>query len=78
VRLLSNAGLVLGNSLFAYLAVLSPARRRWFGLAPYGLTAPFYWLLISCAGIRALFQLCLRPWYWDKTPHGLSRMGSGA
>ncbi|HWA30045.1 MAG TPA: glycosyltransferase [Rhizomicrobium sp.] len=71
-------GLVLGNSLFAYLAVLSPARRRWFGLAPYGLTAPFYWLLISCAGIRALFQLCSRPWYWDKTPHGLSRTEGGA
>ena len=66
-------GLALGNSLFAYLAMFSPARRGWLELAPYGLTAPLYWLLISCAGIRGLIQLCLRPWYWDKTPHGLSR-----
>lgn len=65
--------LALGNSLFACFAVLSPLRRGWFDLAPYGLTAPLYWLLISGAGLRALIQLCVRPWYWDKTPHGLSR-----
>ena len=70
--------LTLGNTLFACFAVLSPLRRGWLELAPYGLTAPFYWLLISCAGLRALVQLCLRPWYWDKTPHGLSRTPSGA
>jgi len=69
---LSIVGLAIGNGLFAYLAMLSPVRRGWLDLAPLGLTAPVYWLLISCAGIRALFQLCTRPWHWDKTPHGLS------
>ncbi|HEY2035264.1 MAG TPA: glycosyltransferase [Rhizomicrobium sp.] len=68
----SVVGLAIGNGLFAYLAMLSPVRRGWLDLAPLGLTAPVYWLLISCAGFRALFQLCTRPWYWDKTPHGLS------
>ncbi len=69
---ISILSLAIGNGLFAYLAVLSPARRGWFELAPYGMTAPVYWLLVSCAGMRALFQLCTRPWHWDKTPHGLS------
>lgn len=67
----SVIGLAIGNGLFAYLAMLSPVRRGWLDPAPLGLTAPVYWLLISCAGVRALFQLCTRPWYWDKTPHGL-------
>lgn len=69
---ISILSLAIGNGLFAYLAVLSPARRGWFELAPYGMTAPVYWLLVSCAGMRALFHLCTRPWHWDKTPHGLS------
>jgi hypothetical protein len=69
---ISVVGLAIGNGLFAYLAMLSPVRRGWLDLAPLGITAPVYWLLISCAEFRALFQLCTRPWYWDKTPHGLS------
>jgi cellulose synthase/poly-beta-1,6-N-acetylglucosamine synthase-like glycosyltransferase len=74
---ISILGLAAGNSLFAYLAMLGPFRRGWLELTPYGLTAPFYWLLISCAGARALWQLITRPWHWDKTAHGLSKLGAG-
>lgn len=35
---------------------------------------PFYWLLHSLASLRALWQLIYAPYYWDKTPHGLSRL----
>jgi len=74
----SILGLAAGNGLFAYLAMLGPFRRGWLELAPYGLTAPFYWLLISCAGARALWQLITRPWHWDKTAHGLSKVCGAA
>ncbi|HEY8950023.1 MAG TPA: glycosyltransferase [Rhizomicrobium sp.] len=74
----SILGLAAGNSLFAYLAMLGPFRRGWLELAPYGLTAPVYWLLISCAGARALWQLITRPWHWDKTAHGLSKICGAA
>jgi len=37
------------------------------------LTLPLYWLLISSAGWRALGQLLLRPFCWEKTPHGLAK-----
>jgi len=70
----SLVSLLIGNSLFVCLAALGPARQgSGFEFAPYGLAAPIYWLLISAAGIRALYQLCTRPWHWDKTPHGVSK-----
>ncbi|HEY4113987.1 MAG TPA: glycosyltransferase [Rhizomicrobium sp.] len=71
---LSAFGLVLGNALFAYLAMLGPYRRGWLELSPYGLTVPVYWLLISWAAYRALWQLVRNPWHWEKTAHGLTRM----
>jgi len=71
----SIVGLAAGNGMFAYLAMLAPFRRGWLELTPYGLTAPFYWLLISAAGARALWQLIFRPWYWEKTSHGLCKIG---
>lgn len=33
---------------------------------------PIYWLLISMAGWRALFQLVFKPHIWEKTEHGES------
>lgn len=35
---------------------------------------PFYWVLHSLASLRALWQFFFAPHYWDKTPHGLSRL----
>ncbi len=69
-------GLLIGNSLFTYLAMLGPYRRGWLSLSPYGLAAPFYWLLISFAAYRGLLQLFTRPWHWEKTRHGTSRMAA--
>lgn len=70
---ISLSALVAGNGLFAYLATFMPTRRGWFSIVPYGLTAPFYWCMISIAAIRALYQLCTNPWHWDKTEHGTSK-----
>lgn len=47
------------------------------GLAPLflqTLTMPAYWLLISIAAYKAIWQLITRPFHWEKTDHGLSRM----
>jgi cellulose synthase/poly-beta-1,6-N-acetylglucosamine synthase-like glycosyltransferase len=70
----SILSLIAGNGLFVYLAMLAPFRRDWLELTPYGLTAPFYWLLVSLAGARAFYQLFTKPWHWEKTAHGLSKM----
>lgn len=38
-------------------------------LAWHALAMPVYWLLISIAGYRALWQLAKDPFCWEKTPH---------
>ena len=78
VHSLSAFGLLTGNALFAYLAMLGPYRRRWLDLSPFALAVPLYWLLISIAAYRALWQLLRDPWHWEKTPHGTSRMFDGS
>jgi cellulose synthase/poly-beta-1,6-N-acetylglucosamine synthase-like glycosyltransferase len=34
---------------------------------------PFYWILHSIASVLALMELIAKPFYWDKTEHGLSK-----
>jgi cellulose synthase/poly-beta-1,6-N-acetylglucosamine synthase-like glycosyltransferase len=63
--------LVLGNGLFIYTFLLGSARRGNHDLIKYGLLAPFYWLLMSVAACKALWQLIHNPHYWEKTEHGL-------
>lgn len=36
------------------------------------LLAPLYWLLQSVAALKALYQLIFRPFFWEKTVHGLT------
>ena len=35
------------------------------------LASPIYWLLMSIAAWQALYELIVRPHYWQKTRHGL-------
>jgi glycosyltransferase XagB len=37
------------------------------------LLTPLYWLLLSLAAWRALFQLLSAPQHWEKTEHGLAK-----
>jgi len=34
---------------------------------------PIYWMCLSLAAWRALYQLLREPYYWEKTEHGLAR-----
>jgi len=52
------------------LAVLKTHGKQ--GKAAWLVVLPFYWLLISYTGWRALAHLLYRPHVWEKTPHGLS------
>jgi len=69
----SYLSLVAGNGVLTLLAMLAPLRRGWRHLAPYGLSVSLYWLLISLAAHKALWQLVRRPFYWEKTQHGVAR-----
>lgn len=39
---------------------------------------PFYWILMSLAGWRAIIQLFYAPFFWEKTRHGLAEGQSSA
>lgn len=43
-----------------------------YGLIKYALLTPIYWILMSVAAYKALFQLIKNPFYWEKTHHGLT------
>jgi hypothetical protein len=34
---------------------------------------PLYWVLQSIAAYKGLIQLITKPFYWEKTQHGLSK-----
>ena len=67
---LSLLNLLAGNGAFIYLSMLAPIHRGWLNLIPYSLTVFGYWVLMSVAAYRALWQLLRNPFYWEKTQHG--------
>src|SRR5258706_4440046 len=50
--------------------MIGVAKRQEWSLIKYIFLIPLYWLLISFAGAIALYQLILKPHYWEKTVHG--------
>jgi hypothetical protein len=61
---------VLGFAVAIAVGAIATIRRGRAWLAPWALLMPLYWLLISAAGYRALWQLVRRPFLWEKTRHG--------
>jgi len=64
---------VIGNGVMIYLNMMGVVKRHYFRLLPYALLNPVYWILHSVAAYKALWQLFVRPSYWEKTIHGISR-----
>ncbi len=65
--------LIVGNIFFIYIHMLGIYKRRFFALIPYVVMAPIYWLMLSIACYKGLYQLFYKPFYWEKTTHGLSK-----
>jgi len=72
VLYISLINLLLGNGYLIYLAMLGAFKRHLYSLIPFGLTMPFYWLMMSVAAYKALWQLIHNPFYWEKTLHGIT------
>ena len=66
--------LVSGYSISILAGMAAAANRGLQPLILSSLTMPAYWLLISLGAYRALFQLFSKPFHWEKTDHGLSRL----
>ncbi|SDY36692.1 Glycosyltransferase, catalytic subunit of cellulose synthase and poly-beta-1,6-N-acetylglucosamine synthase [Modestobacter sp. DSM 44400] len=68
----SMGNLLLGNGVIIYLSLLAGFKRRSYALVPFALFSPIYWLLHSIAAYKGAWQLVTKPFYWEKTNHGLS------
>lgn len=70
----SLLNLLIGNSMIVFMNMIAVWRRKLYRLTPWALLSPFYWILHSVAAWNAQMQLVSNPFYWEKTPHGISRI----
>jgi cellulose synthase/poly-beta-1,6-N-acetylglucosamine synthase-like glycosyltransferase len=69
--------LVVGNLSFLFLYVWTCVKQKQYHCIPLALTMPIYWVMISIAAWRGLIQLITKPFYWEKTSHGVTKGTNG-
>lgn len=63
--------LIFGNILYIYTHLIGCMKQRHYSLVKSTLLIPIYWAMASGAAYIALYQLIIKPHYWEKTLHGL-------
>ncbi len=61
---------VFGNFFYLYTLLMGCLKRGHYGLIKWALLVPIYWALMSIAAFIALYQLIVKPHFWEKTLHG--------
>ena len=64
--------MLLANLIFIGIGVAACVKRKYYYLIPAALLMPLYWLLISLAAWKGFWQIFTKPFYWEKTVHGLT------
>lgn len=70
--------LVLGNFATIYMNLITLCEDDRPDLLGPALTVPLFWLMMSIAATKGLYQLIRRPSYWEKTFHGLDAQQGGS
>jgi glycosyltransferase XagB len=70
---IAMANFIGGYAVNLALGVMSLRGTGHRGLWPHVIFVPLYWLYVSAAAYRAVWQLIQAPFYWEKTEHGVSR-----
>jgi cellulose synthase/poly-beta-1,6-N-acetylglucosamine synthase-like glycosyltransferase len=73
ILLIGGINLMFGNGCAILLSILAVGKRKKYWLIPSVLLIPIYWLLQSLSAYKALIQLIAKPFYWEKTVHGISK-----
>lgn len=68
---LAITSLIVGNFLYLFYYMVGCAHRGQWNLIKYVYLVPFYWFLGSISALVAFYQLVVKPYYWEKTNHGL-------
>ncbi|MBM2818066.1 MAG: glycosyl transferase family 2 [Parcubacteria group bacterium] len=63
--------MIFGNFLYLFYYMIGAAKRGYWPLIKYVFLIPLYWFFMSAAALIALYQLFVKPHFWEKTRHGL-------
>ena len=63
--------LIFGNFIYVYMHLFASINREFHDVAVYSLLTPFYWILMSFATLKSVWQMFFKPHFWEKTIHGL-------
>ena len=66
--------LIVGNGVFILLHMGPYVMKKNYTSIPLALIIPLYWVLISIGDWKGVIQLVTKPFYWEKTQHGLSHL----
>lgn len=75
---LALASLVVGNGAALYMNLVAIREDDRSDLLVAALLIPAYWMLMSIAAIKGVWQILVNPSYWEKTFHGLSTSSTGS
>jgi len=70
---LSAFNLIFGNIAVIIFSMIGALPRKYYHLLPWAALNPVYWILQSVGAYKALWQLITKPYYWEKTNHGISK-----
>jgi glycosyltransferase XagB len=76
--IISIFNFVVGNLMMIYVNMIAVFRRKAYSLMLFALSNPLYWLMHSISAYKGLVQLITKPFYWEKTNHGLTKSTKGA
>lgn len=68
--------LIFGNLMYLYFYMIGCSHRNYNDLVKYVFLIPLYWLGMSIAAWKAVYEVVVKPHYWAKTKHGLHLKGS--
>jgi hypothetical protein len=78
VLYISTFNFIAGNVMMVYVNMMAVFKRRYYELIMFSILNPLYWLMHSAAAYKGLWQLIYKPFYWEKTNHGLSKLSSAS
>ena len=76
ILFMSIFNLMVGNILMIYINMMAVFKRRFYELILFSIANPVYWLMHSVSAFKGLYQLIVKPFYWEKTEHGLSKVNN--
>jgi cellulose synthase/poly-beta-1,6-N-acetylglucosamine synthase-like glycosyltransferase len=76
VLFMSIFNLMVGNILMIYVNMIAVFKRRFYELILFSIANPVYWLMHSIAAYMGLYELIVKPFYWQKTNHGISKVNN--